>query len=82
MADRENNWYLAIGTISGGIAALITFIGVMIAACNEAGWVIGIALGWIPAALAAAVAFVLVRFLWPAGVLGAIWLYDEYQKTL
>lgn len=82
MAEQEESWYAKIGMVLGGLTALGTFVVVMILACKEAGWVVGIALGWIPAGLAAAIMFAIVRFLWPVGVLGAVALYDEFQKTL
>ncbi len=79
MAEQENNWYAQIGSPLGGIAALIAFVGVMLAACNEAGWVIGSALGWIPAGIAAAITYVLFRWLWIVFVIAGFYLYDYVQ---
>jgi len=57
--------YIRIGSILGVIGACIAFFGAYSAAINSTGWVIGLALGWITAWLAAAVAFVIFRHLWP-----------------
>ena len=64
MADTNEGFIAAVGIIVGGLAGLITFIGVYIAAVGSVGWVIGIALGWIPACLAAGLAFLIGRYLW------------------
>ena len=66
--DREavpGDLYLRIGSILGILGACIAFFGAYSAAISSTGWVIGLALGWITAWLAAAVAFVLFRHLWP-----------------
>jgi hypothetical protein len=52
------------GVVLGVIAGLAAFVGVFAAAVGSAGWVVGIALGWIPAGLAAALAFFTFRYLW------------------
>jgi hypothetical protein len=62
--DDDPGWFAITGFIVGGLAALIAFVAVYIAAVGSVGWVIGIALGWIPAGLAAGLAFVLGRYLW------------------
>lgn len=76
--DRVDRWvwnaYSWIGMLLGGVTALVTFIAVYIAAVGSVGWVIGIALGWIPAGLAAAIAGTLVRWLWPLLALSVYWL--------
>jgi hypothetical protein len=64
----------ATGMVIGGIASVITFIAVYIAAVGSVGWVIGIALGWIPAGLASALAYVVFRYLWWLMLLGIGWL--------
>jgi hypothetical protein len=61
----SGNLYIRIGSILGVIGACIAFFGAYSAAINSTGWVIGLALGWITAWLAAAVAFVIFRHLWP-----------------
>jgi hypothetical protein len=43
---------------------VVAFLVVYLAAIDSAGWVIGIALGWIPAFFAAATAFFIGRHLW------------------
>ena len=60
----DGEMWKTIGLYTGGIGALITFVSVYIAAVASVGWVFGIALGWIPAWLAAMVAFVALRYLW------------------
>jgi hypothetical protein len=62
--------YYWTGIVIGSLAALVTFIVVYVAAVGSVGWVIGIALGWIPAGLAAALAGTLVRWLWPLIAIG------------
>jgi hypothetical protein len=57
--------YAGVGFVVRWIAAITTFIAVYIAAVASVGWVIGIALGWIPAGLAAAIVGWLVGALWP-----------------
>lgn len=59
-----------VGTAFGGIAMVVTFIAVYIAAVGSVGWVIGIALGWIPAGLASALAYLVFRYLWWLMLLG------------
>ncbi len=58
--------YLGVGTLIGGLTGLAAFVAVYFLAIDSAGWLLGIALGWIPALIAAAVAAVLLRYLWPA----------------
>ena len=62
----------ATSAVIGGIAAVVTFVAVWIAAIGSVGWVFGIALGWIPAWIAAAIAYVFFRFLWPLLLLGVL----------
>jgi hypothetical protein len=69
--------YLVGGYFIGWLAAIITFIAVYIAAIRSVGWVIGIALGWIPAGIAAAIVGWLVGALWPLLVIGlAVVIYE------
>jgi ABC-type Mn2+/Zn2+ transport system permease subunit len=58
--------YFGIGTLVGGLTAIAAFVAVYVLAIDSVGWLLGIALGWIPALIAAAVAAVLLRYLWPA----------------
>ena len=63
-------WLNYVGLPIGCIAAVITFLGVYLAAVDSVGWVIGIALGWIPSSLAAWLAFWIFRLLWPFLLVG------------
>lgn len=81
MSHNDTDWYGLVGSILGGLVGIIAFIGVMIAACKEAGWVIGIALGWIPAGIVAVIAGGLVRFLWlPALAMGYLFYNFEVKE--
>lgn len=64
MSDDDLGWFGVTGTVVAYFAAVVTFIAVYIAAVGSVGWVIGIALGWIPAGLASGVAFLVGRYLW------------------
>lgn len=64
MSDSDDAWYWNAGTIIGSLAGIVTFIAIYIAAVGSVGWVIGIALGWVPAALGSIVCYILVRLLW------------------
>lgn len=76
MSLDELGWYLKTGRVLGGITAVIVFVAVYIAAIGSVGWVIGIALGWIPAGLAAVVSGGLVMFLWgPAALVLLILIF-------
>jgi hypothetical protein len=54
----------AIGAFAGIVGAILVFLAVYAAAIVYSGWVIGIALGWFPAILAALAAGILFRYLW------------------
>ena len=60
------------------MASVAVFVGVWIQACRSAGWPIGLALGWVPAAFAGGTAFAMVRYLWwlvlLSAALIALWL--------
>ena len=72
--------YLGIGLLFGWLAGIITFVAVYIAAVGSVGWVIGIALGWIPSMLAAGLAYFIFRWLWPLIAVGVAWLlYVAWQ---
>jgi hypothetical protein len=62
--DRFEKIYKDTGDVLGGLSAVITFFAVYWAAVESVGWVIGIALGWIPAQLAALFCFFAVKYLW------------------
>jgi hypothetical protein len=66
--------YQAVGEVGGALAAFATFVGVYAAAVASVGWVIGLALGWIAAGIAGAIAYALVKYLWPFALLfGGLW---------
>ena len=69
-----DGWHSIIGIILGSLSALITFIVIMIAACDSAGWVVGIALGWIPALIGATIVCWLVWLLWLPIIAGIIYV--------
>jgi hypothetical protein len=60
--------YEYVGCLLGAVGACIAFFGAYFAAISSTGWVVGLALGWITAWLAASVAFVILRHLWPFAV--------------
>lgn len=64
MSDSDDAWYWNAGNIIGTLAGIVTFIAIYIAACGEAGWVIGIALGWIPALIGSVLCYMLAKLLW------------------
>jgi hypothetical protein len=66
-SDEIASWInLGIGTLTGALTGIATFLAVYTLAIDSVGWAAGIALGWIPAVIAAAVVAVLLRYLWPA----------------
>lgn len=73
----ESDWFDNAGMIIGSLASLITFIVVYIAAVGSVGWVFGIALGWIPAVLASALAYLVFRYLWWLLLFGVIALMSK-----
>jgi hypothetical protein len=62
---RSGELYQRVGALLGAFGACIAFFGAYFAAITSSGWAIGLALGWITAWLAAAVAFIILRHLWP-----------------
>ena len=63
--DRIKGIYLLGAWVVGALSGVITFIWVYILAVGYSGWVVGIALGWFPAGLAALAAFFVCGYLWP-----------------
>lgn len=61
--------YLKTGAILGAICAVPTFIGAWWYCAATYGFLLGFGLGWLPAAIAAALVFVAVAVLWPFIVL-------------
>lgn len=64
----------SIGGLAGLFGGAVAFIAVYVAAIGAAGWVIGIALGWIPALLAAFLIGLLCRYLWWLVLIGIVML--------
>jgi len=77
----EDSGFAMIGMAIGGLAAVITFICVYIAAVGSVGWVFGIALGWIPAGLAGWIAFFLGRYLWWLAAIIIFWAIISVMRT-
>jgi hypothetical protein len=73
----------SIGDWIAGIGGIIAFFAVWIAAVMSVGWVLGIALGWISAALAACLAAVILKWGWPVIALviflALLWLKTTHQ---
>lgn len=73
--------YLGIGTVFGGIAAVITFIGSYIYCITTYGFLFGFGLGWLPSAILAVLVFFGTMFLWgPILLLVAIAVYYLFLK--
>jgi len=60
-AFGEDGWPTFIGCIAGFVVFFVAYL----AAVGSAGWVIGGALGWIPAGIASMVTYFVCRYLWP-----------------
>lgn len=74
------NAYGRVGMVLGAIVGVVTFLGIWIATWF-AGFVIGFVLGWIPAVFFAAIAYLLVRYLWGFAVLGALLLFLQSAQS-
>ena len=62
---NDEGWgYLAIGTVLGFLAGVVTFFAVWIYWTATHGWILGVGLGWLVAAPVATTVGVAVRFLW------------------
>ena len=75
--NRGDGWFARIGLVASWIGWVGAFLGVYIAAIGYAGWVIGLALGWMPALLAALAASAVLRHSWwriaiAAAIVGAM----------
>lgn len=70
----EADAYGRVGMVLGSVVGVITFLGIWIGTWF-AGFVIGFVLGWIPAAFFAAIAYLIVRYLWGLAILGAFILF-------
>lgn len=69
------DWEATVGYWLGVTAAALSFVGVYLAAVASVGWVLGIALGWIPAGLAAVAMFFLFKYLWWLVLLAALIIF-------
>jgi hypothetical protein len=71
----ESRTYLAIGNLLGAIAGLITFVGAWWYCAANYGFLLGFGLGWLPAAISAALVWAAVALLWGLALaLFAIWI--------
>lgn len=70
--------YWQIGLALGAVVALITFLGCWWYAISQWGFLLGVAFGWVVAAIIAAMAGALTALLWgPALViLVLMWIYS------
>lgn len=65
--------YLGFGILHGSYAALFTFIGVWIYCVATYGFLLGLGLGWLPAAILAGIVHFAFVFLWLPMDLLLIW---------
>lgn len=76
--------YFRVGAVIGSIVGFITFIGSWWYCAANYGFLLGFGLGWLPAAIAAAIAGALSALLWGPVVLligfGVLWLIYENTK--
>jgi len=66
--------YLVGGHVLGFLASLAIFIGAWWYCAAEYGFLFGFGLGWLPAAISAAIAYPIVRFCWPFIAVAAAWV--------
>jgi hypothetical protein len=66
--------YSTFGEILGFICGAAAFLIVYAAAISSVGWVIGLALGWVAAGIAASLAYLAGKHLWPLAVVAGLWL--------
>ncbi len=76
--------YFRVGFIIGAVVAVVTFIGSWWYCAANYGFLLGFGLGWLPAAIAAAIAGGLAALLWGPVLLligfGVLWLVVESSK--
>ena len=70
--DAATKW---IGRVLGVLAGAAVFLGGWFDAVSSWGWLLGLAFGWIPAAIVGAMAGVLVWGLWPFLIIAGMGLY-------
>jgi hypothetical protein len=73
--EAGKEYYEGFGTFLGALGAIAAFLGVYAAAVASVGWVIGLALGWVAAGIAASITFAVVKYLWPLALLAALWIW-------
>lgn len=74
--------YMRVGWGLGGLSGIVVFLGGWIYCVATYGFLLGGALGWIPAGIAAAIATVIVAFLWgPIAAGAAIWGINNSSAT-
>lgn len=80
---RDEQIYRVISKVLGCLAAVVTLIACWIAAIAQWGWLLGIAFGWIPALIIAAIVGFLIYALWGVAVaLGlavAVWFFVVHK---
>jgi hypothetical protein len=76
----EDDAYEAIGGVLGALVALVTFAGAWIYCMATYGFLLGFGLGWLPAAILAAILGGLVRYLWGLLLFGGflVWLWVRH----
>lgn len=62
--------YLRAGNVFGCIAAFLTFFGAYIYCVATYGFLLGLCLGWLPAAILAALVWLAVLLLWGPMIVG------------
>lgn len=77
MDDWTVKLYLVAGYILGPVAGVATFIGAWWYCAAEYGFLWGFGFGWVPATIAAAIAYFCARFLWPLIVGLALWIWSK-----
>ena len=60
----QKRWYARVGYVIGGIVGLLLFVGLWIYCIATYGFLSGVGLGWLPAAIVAVIIGLLLRFLW------------------
>ena len=62
------------------LVAIIVFFGCWVYAVAEAGWFLGLAFGWIPSVIIAAIAHFVARMFWWLILIGAFFLLIQLLK--
>ena len=67
---EDDSGYLKGAYAVGGIVGVLTFFGCWAYAVATYGWFLGLAFGWIPSAIIAAIAGFLAGIFWPLLLIG------------